>query len=117
MRQITAFVPATKALQGVRAIWWRRMTPLVGDQLAHTGIMRRAWKASFGRLTTHQRISPETPPCCKTEVPVVNGARLCAEHQPQRVQRCRGQELFHALLKRHPLRLVLRTQPRSVSVV
>jgi len=42
------------------------------------------------------------------------GARLCAKHQPQRVGSASGSGLIPALVCRSfPLRLVLRTQPRS----
>src|SRR5205823_5088443 len=41
-------------------------------------------------------------------------ARLCAKHQPQRVGSASGSGLIPALVCRSfPLRLVLRTQPRS----
>ncbi len=49
--------------------------------------------------------------------PVNPGARLCPQDQPQQPRNCNGLFSFESSRIGHVLRLVLRTQPRSVTGV
>src|ERR1051325_8338680 len=49
MRQIPTLVPSTKPALRVLNLWTRRPLPLAGNEIAHTGIVRRPGTTRFGR--------------------------------------------------------------------